>query len=76
MVNAIPELNLPVLNFVYPNREPTGLLMQINDKQPENIMKIKGIPKALGSEQFCDGMTHVCFVCGWFFREFKVTLSI
>ena len=47
-----------------------------NGKQPENIMKIKGIPKALASEQFCDGMTHICFVCWWFFREFKVTLSI
>ena len=63
MVNAIPGLNLPVPNFAYPNREPTGLLMQINDKQPENIMKIKGIPKALALEQFCDGMILVYFVC-------------
>ena len=47
-----------------------------NDKQPENIMKIKGIPKALALKQFCDGMTHVCFFCWWFFPEFKVALSI
>ena len=27
MVNVIPVLNLPVLNFAYPNSELTGLLM-------------------------------------------------
>ena len=36
MVNAIPGLNLPVLNFTCPNREPTGLLMQMVNKTREH----------------------------------------